>query len=70
METIGPAHHENTAPIYGFSASNDSRRSRLPFTGPEASHSTTIELCGDGESSAAAAAVFCLQKAVIDDATN
>ncbi|MBX4869484.1 MULTISPECIES: hypothetical protein [Rhizobium] len=81
MEIIRNTRLENIAPISGFRASNDYRRSRLPFTGPQfpwnsvarisfpASHSTMNELCGDGDSSAAAAAVFCPQEAVIDDAT-
>ncbi|MBX4908201.1 MULTISPECIES: hypothetical protein [Rhizobium] len=82
MKIIGRTHRENTAPISRFRASNDDRRSRLPFTVPQfqensvarisflASHYTVTEFCGDGDSSAVAATVFCPQEAAIDDATN
>ncbi|MDO3432510.1 hypothetical protein QWJ46_07410 [Rhizobium sp. CBN3] len=81
MKIIGRT-RENTAPISRFCASNDNRRSRLPFTVPQfqgnsvarisflASHYTMTELCGDGGSNAAAATVFCPQEAAIDDAPN
>lgn len=81
MEIIGHTHRENTAPISCFRASNEARRSRLPFRVRQqgdsvarisfpVSHYTITEPCGDGDSSAAAAPVFCPQEAAIDDATN